>query len=270
MDWQKQYDVDTPELVPVRYDVVGLGSRFVGLIIDTTVIHTVVLLLVLLGILVLSMSGVAMDFFIGFDALGALAKALIAFLFLFYFAFYWGYHIFYESTRLGRTPGKRYAGTQVVKQDGSPITFRDALIRNLLRIVDSLPMAYLTGAVCVMRSPHGQRLGDKLAGTLVVRNRGTSYLDNPADEPSLALPVAPAPAAPGWNAPAPGSVPAARIADKEYEIIINFLKRREGLDPDKRLDIARRIAHQIAYKYQIHGYDPRTPERFLEQLLAGR
>jgi uncharacterized RDD family membrane protein YckC len=263
MDWEKRYDMDTPELVPVRYDVVGLGSRFVGYAIDNTIIFSVIALVVLVVMLSLMALGVSFDFDIetlGGMALNTVTKALIAFLTLFFFTFYWGYHVFFETARFGRSPGKRYAGIQVVKADGSPITFRDSLIRNLLRIVDMLPTGYVVGSVAMLRSPRGQRLGDKLAGTIVIRNRGMSYLDPAGAEQEIRIKAQPDPGM---------AVSRGRLTDRESEIVISFLRRRETLDAERRVEIARRIAHQIAYKYQMQGYNPNFPEHFLEQLVAG-
>ena len=169
---------------------------------------------------------------------------------------------FSRPRRLGRTPGKRYAGIQVVKADGTPITFRDSMIRNLIRIVDMLPTMYIVGGVVMLRNPEGQRLGDKLAGTLVIRNRGISYLDNPGDDQPLAIQT---PAAPDLAA----RDATKQITEREYEIVISFLKRRETLDSYKRVEIARRIAHQLAWKYQLEGYNPNFPEQFLESLVNG-
>lgn len=79
-----------------------------------------------------------------------------------------GYHTLLEW-RSGRTIGKRLVAIRVVQADGSPLTFRAALYRNLLRLVDWLPMFYVVGIVGVLTSDANQRLGDRLAETLVVR-----------------------------------------------------------------------------------------------------
>lgn len=71
----------------------------------------------------------------------------------------------------GRTPGKRVAGTQVVKVDGSPAGFSESAIRNLVRIVDFLPMAHAIGVVTMFFNRQAWRLGDFAVGTLVVKQR---------------------------------------------------------------------------------------------------
>lgn len=79
-----------------------------------------------------------------------------------------GYHTLLEW-RSGRTLGKRLVAIRVVQADGDPLTFRAALYRNVLRLVDWLPMFYVVGILGVLTSDAKQRLGDRLAGTLVVR-----------------------------------------------------------------------------------------------------
>jgi uncharacterized RDD family membrane protein YckC len=79
------------------------------------------------------------------------------------------YFIVMEATQ-GATLGKMALGLRVVKTDGSPISWSESIIRNLLRIVDGL-FAYLVGAILVWSSPRRQRLGDRAANTVVVRGR---------------------------------------------------------------------------------------------------
>jgi len=79
------------------------------------------------------------------------------------------YFIVLEATQ-GATLGKMALGLRVVKTDGSPITWTDSLIRNLLRIIDGL-FFYLVGAIFVWTSPLKQRLGDRAAHTVVIKRR---------------------------------------------------------------------------------------------------
>jgi uncharacterized RDD family membrane protein YckC len=78
-----------------------------------------------------------------------------------------GYFIVLEATQ-GATLGKMALGLRVVKTNGAPITWADSLIRNLLRIIDGL-FGYLVGAILIWSSPLKQRLGDRVAHTVVVR-----------------------------------------------------------------------------------------------------
>lgn len=72
------------------------------------------------------------------------------------------------ETMYGGTVGKLALGLKVVKEDGSPLDWQASIVRTLLRIIDGL-FFYLIGAILVWTSPTNQRLGDKVAKTLVVR-----------------------------------------------------------------------------------------------------
>ena len=78
-----------------------------------------------------------------------------------------GYYVFCEAAT-GATLGKRMVGIRVVGEEGEDLTFGAAVVRNVLRLVDSL-FFYLVGAIFALTSQHGQRLGDRAAHTLVVR-----------------------------------------------------------------------------------------------------
>lgn len=81
-----------------------------------------------------------------------------------------GYFIVLEWL-FGQTIGKRITGVVVVSRDGSPITFRQSLIRNLLRVIDSF-LSYALALVVMLMNEDRQRVGDLVADTLVVRARG--------------------------------------------------------------------------------------------------
>jgi uncharacterized RDD family membrane protein YckC len=79
-----------------------------------------------------------------------------------------GYHALLEW-RFGKTLGKYLVGIEAVEDDGSPLTLRSSVLRNVLRLVDFLPIWYLVGSVVLLLSDENKRLGDRFAGTLVVR-----------------------------------------------------------------------------------------------------
>ncbi len=108
---------------------------------------------------------------------------------LVYFASLWGYFAFFEGLRNGQTPGKRRLGIRVVRDTGHPVTFGAAAVRNLLRAADFLPPPYLIGGLLVALHPRAKRLGDLVAGTVVVRDRPTEVTARPtgASESSLRM-----------------------------------------------------------------------------------
>ena len=129
---------------------VGIGLRAVAVIVDT------IMLFIIMYIIALATGNSNAE---GFNMEGP--PAFLGFVVWFL------YYVGAEATT-GATLGKMLIGARVVKTDGSPAGWGPALIRNLLRIVDGL-FVYLVGAIFVMRSPTKQRLGDRVAGTVVVR-----------------------------------------------------------------------------------------------------
>src|SRR6266700_2052739 len=147
---QQQYYGQPPQYGQPQYgqpqlDYVGVGPRFLAALIDSLIIGAVT------GLLSLPFR----------DSPGTWGGA-IGLLAILYF-------IVMEATQ-GATLGKMALGLRVVKTDGSPISWRESIISNLLRIVDGL-FFYLVGAILIWNSPLRQRLGDRAADTVVVRRR---------------------------------------------------------------------------------------------------
>ena len=82
----------------------------------------------------------------------------------------WGYFVAFEALNKGQTPGKRWTGLRVVQDNGLPIGWREATLRNFARIADIMPPpACFVGGLTILLSKRGKRLGDLLAGTMVIR-----------------------------------------------------------------------------------------------------
>lgn len=86
---------------------------------------------------------------------------------------YWGYPIICEVYFGGRTMGKRAMGLEVVRADGLPVGWRESTLRNVLLVADFLPMLYVSGLVCMMLDVKFRRIGDIVAGTIVVHREPT-------------------------------------------------------------------------------------------------
>ena len=137
----------------LRY--VGVGRRFLAILID------LVILGVIDYIISLAFGGVRTEggsVSVSLTGLPALIIALIPVL----------YYIVLEAI-MGGTLGKMLLGTRIVTVDGSRIGWGASIVRNLLRIIDVLPFAYILGAILIWTSPYKQRLGDRVAHTVVVR-----------------------------------------------------------------------------------------------------
>jgi hypothetical protein len=84
------------------------------------------------------------------------------------FALLWAYSVVCEVWMGGQTLGKRALGLRVVNADGTPVTWLPSVVRNLLRVVDALPGVYGVGLASTLIDPHARRLGDIVAGTMVI------------------------------------------------------------------------------------------------------
>ncbi len=170
-----------PEGLVVRAQRAGVPSRAVAMAVDTSILG-VALLGTLAGIGLLRPRAPA-----GWvTAAGAVFGA----------AFFGLYGFLFEWLGEGATPGKRALGLRVLRDDGRPPGPWGALARNLLRVVDFLPAAYVLGAGVALTTG-GARLGDWAGGTVVVHVGGRS-----APAHCAAAPL------PGWRgaAPEPGSL----------------------------------------------------------------
>lgn len=176
-------DIGTPENVVFGYEVAGIGSRFLAALVDTLLI----LLLLAIANFVLFIIGSAAG---GLESASSRAAAwFIAALGLVSFGVLWGYYIFFELFWSGQSPGKRLVGLRVIRSDGSPIGLVESVVRNLIRIVDFLPLYYGIGVIAMFISRRAQRLGDLAASTLVVYDRGVVTLESlAASRPAGAVP----------------------------------------------------------------------------------
>jgi uncharacterized RDD family membrane protein YckC len=127
-------------------------------------------------------------------ALGPTGKLGSGIFLLALFLVYWGYPVLCEVYAGGATLGKRVLGLEVLQESGVPVGWRASLLRNLLLVADFLPIFYATGLVCMLWDVRFRRLGDLVAGTLVVyRERAPRRVPAP-EVPPLALPFPLSPA----------------------------------------------------------------------------
>ena len=155
--------IATPEGVVFRLPLAGPASRLYAMLLDTAIVLGTVNGL---GWLVYLIFAKAQGF--GF-MVTTLAEFAIGF----------GYAALLEGFWNGQTIGKRLFHLRVIDQSGLPLRIEQAWVRNLMRVFDALPFAYLVGGISVLSSPLMQRFGDRVAGTLVVRE---TPLAPPAEE----------------------------------------------------------------------------------------
>ncbi len=141
----------TPEHVEIRLDPAGLGSRFIALLVDFVLVTGTSVVVAQLTLALLP------------TAAAFIVRALLLLLLT------WGYHVYFEVLHAGQSPGKRIMGIRVVDGRGLPLSFEQSFVRNVIRVLDALPVGYALGAVACQFDGLRRRLGDIAADTLVVR-----------------------------------------------------------------------------------------------------
>ncbi len=204
------HTVLTPEYVEFRFTLAGLYSRFLAWLLDALIVLA-------------STLGVVIGLNIFMAAFPGFASALTA---VIYFLLDWGYGIVLETAWSGQTVGKRVMSLRVIQESGVRIGFYHAALRNLARPVDRLPLMYLVGGVSALVSGSHQRLGDMLAGTIVVRERRLKVpaaLGATGEEGLLADPLFVS--------------RVKKLSTEERDVILSAALRREELRMEARLQL---------------------------------
>ena len=239
----------TPEGITLRREIAGAGSRFAAALIDALLIGLIYLTL-LLGISLIARADVS--------GLSGLVKGILIGGVPLCLALY---HFLFHAVWRGQTPGKNLLGVRVVSADGYPATLGQNLLRSAIWPVDvllplpfpfGLPLGFLLIAVTERR----QRIGDIVAGTLVVREPRTSARADPypgerwshLERRTLDL--------------QPGV--AARFGDEDYDFLRELLAR-EDLEHDERRRLLLTAARFYAVRLEVGKY--RSAEVFLKELF---
>jgi len=238
-------EFETPERVAVALELAGVGARAYAWLLDALFVFlawvTALLLYSISGDLVRDIQALS----IAGQVLAALSVLLAG----------WGWDVAWEALWGGRTPGKRLAGIRVVRADGGPVGLTEALVRNALRAVE-LPLAYAPAILAVALSPRRQRLGDLVAGTLVVRQ--VRFDLSRYDLPTAAV----------ARFPQLRGRAAATLSAEGFERLADFLRRRPAFEPDARARVAVRLAAALAARAGVAAPAAGEAEGFLEALAA--
>jgi uncharacterized RDD family membrane protein YckC len=217
--------IETPERVPLHFALASIGNRFLACTIDHAIQVITMIVMAIAFFTLANYSSLS-------DELTSAPKWVYAVLIIVLFLIVSGYFAFFEWLWNGQTPGKRWLKLRVIREDGRPVTFWEATVRNLLRSFDMMPAPfYSIGLISVFSTARDQRVGDLVAGTVVVRERETE--------------------APAFT-----------------QVFETFLRRRWDLQDVPRQWMAWRVSLPIMYKLRP-AYDVATftYEGFLEELL---
>ena len=256
---QDRVIIETPEHVQFSYELAGLGSRFLALVLDTLIQGAgllVVVILLLVANQLLNWTLPDLGEAAGLPITMVIVVFSITLLVLVY-------SIVFELIWNGQTPGKRIGGMRVIRTGGGSIGFPASAIRNILRLVDSFPLFYLVGGISAFFTRASQRVGDLAAGTIVVKERLWEYPgEQDAAEPG-ARPDSLAEAGDPAVRRARGYV--SSLSAEQIRTVCRFIERRSELSADMRSQLATRIA--AALREQFPGLTltgDEDPERLLE------
>jgi uncharacterized RDD family membrane protein YckC len=229
--------VVTPEGVSLDLDIAGLGSRAIAIIIDLLLQYLILLMVaaILSGIHIEGTAGIV---------IGSVALFLV----------FWGYFFLFEGLWHGQTPGKRAQHLRVVRTDGHPMGGAQMFVRNLVRIVDLFPAAYLVGMISMVVTKRAQRLGDLAAGTIVVREAKV--------EPIRQLVMPPPPVAVAGGP----IVDVSGLNERQYQLVRSFLQRRATLGAAARAGVAAEVCAVI--RPVVRTSDPMMPDEVLLERVA--
>ncbi len=246
---QDRLDIETPEHVRFSYEIAGIGSRFIAAILDY-IIQALAFTVFGIGLAALASA---------FPSIAERSTAGLVILVTASAFIFLGYFILFEMIWNGQTPGKRVAGIRVIRDNGTPITITESLIRNLLRVVDALPFAYGVGIMSILLSKRSKRIGDFAAGTVVVREAqpGDEIEEMPAvaasaEQAELVMPYL------------------SMLTPDDLTAVVRFIERRDELDPRVRREMAARLAALVRQRLQgqVPATIPTEPERLLELFYA--
>jgi uncharacterized RDD family membrane protein YckC len=218
--------VATPERVSFGYQVAGIGTRAIAQLLDLLILGGVLLGVWLAAIAVGQT---------GFDTAAFLLALLGTFIVV--FGYFWACEAFWS----GQTVGKKVFRLRAVGDRGEPMTFVQAGIRNIVRLVDFLPYAYGVGIVVLFANGKGKRLGDLAAGTIVVKDSDAVQLwqvpgGRPADPPAAATALAPA---------TPAELALRRIDPELRRFVASYARRRAELPLPLRAQLAGQVQAQL-------------------------
>ncbi|MBD0336041.1 MAG: RDD family protein [Cyanobacteria bacterium Co-bin13] len=247
--------IRTPESVELDFTLAGIGSRAVALLIDYTILALALLTLLLLW-LFLAFQLADLETFLNVQT-ETLQLWLVALFSVSLFALYIGYFVGFETGWYGQTPGKRFAKIRVIRDDAQPERLFQATLRSLLRPIDDI---LFIGFFCILLSPREKRLGDWLAGTLVVQiDPNTAGHAIAVEERSRAI------AADLLNL-----ADFTKILPDDFATVRDYLQRRPGMTEKARGEVSLHLAQRLRDQLDLASLPTEmTADTFLEALYWG-
>ncbi len=242
MHFLKQVKSQTPESVELEFILAGVGSRTLALIIDYLIWSTMLILfLTLWGFLLFQFSWLQSE---------TIRQWFFAIQLLIVFTVYIGYFVCFETLWRGQTPGKRYTKIRVIRSDGRNIGLQQSILRALLRPIDDL---FCLGLLLIIYTPQEKRLGDLVAGTIVIQER----------QPISTQIFTPSPAAPALATHLLETAQIVALQPDEFAIIRNYLYRYPSLTPASKIQVSDRLAQRAIEIIRLQNPPPNLDPHLL-------
>ncbi|MEY2857472.1 MAG: hypothetical protein RLZZ74_1784 [Cyanobacteriota bacterium] len=228
MRFFNQINLQTPESVELEFTLAGIGNRSFALIIDYLIFGVTILLVWLIGTF-LAFELVPNLMGNGFSA--RLAQWIWAIQSMTTFGIYVGYFVVLETLWQGQTPGKKWTKIRVIRDNGKPERLPQALLRALLRPVDDI---LFIGVFFIVFTSQEKRLGDMLAGTIVVQ-----------EEVSKLTQVEISTEAQNLAAQLRIEAEIDNLLPEDFATIRDFLQRRKNIMLEYQHQLSRKLAEQV-------------------------
>jgi uncharacterized RDD family membrane protein YckC len=251
MRFFNQIHLQTPESVELEFTLAGIGNRSFALIIDYIIFGLAILLVWTISIFLAWQ--LAPELMTGGN-LNPIVQWIWAIQSLTTFAIYVGYFVFFETIWQGQTPGKKWTKIRVIRDNGKPERLPQAILRALLRPVDDI---LFIGVFFITFSPKEKRIGDLVAGTIVVQNEQTSKSANfeislEAKDLAVQLRI---------------ESEIGNLLPEDFATIRDFLQRRKNIMLQYQHQLSRKLAEQVKNIIQLEKVpDGYSNSQFLEAI----
>lgn len=247
MDIFNRVKHQTPESVELEFTLAGIGNRTWALLIDY---HVLALVLAVFLIVSRTIYSLLVDTWVAVFGTDDIEIWLVASALLVTYFLYTGYFVFFETLWQGQTPGKRFAKIRVIQDNGRLIGLQQATLRSLLRAVDD---TFFLGAVLITLSPREKRLGDWVAGTIVIQAPSVTAATFPISEQAHDL------------VKQLVKADLSQLLPDDFAVIREYLQRRREMAPKARAQLSLQLAQQVKGIIALQKLPTAvTPDVFLE------
>lgn len=260
---QKDIIIETPEKIKFSYHIAEIGTRIAAYFID----EIIQILIMGFILLVLVICGISVR---GFNQLTFVAAT---FFMIMLFLIRWFYFVVFEIIMEGQSPGKKMARIRVIKTSGDSLDLETIVVRNFLRFVDGFPILPFIGGFVAFIDSHSRRLGDILAGTIVVDEIQYNLVvpdfavrfSHPVHGEEVGAVAAHAVAAQDAVVAKQAVAAKQRLTENELYIIRRFLNEYYRLPAAKQIKVAGDLAAQVRARLDLQ--EPvGDPLLFLERI----